>query len=108
MPNICSQTVYNDGGPQAYELVASEGLLKLDSHVHYRFYAYQQRTQHDDGVFHFLNSVSINVIASSYEEAVKKAMDLVPHGVNGRPNNGTDAGLYLFELYEHADSVCTS
>ncbi len=74
--------------------------VSVARHIHWIVVAYRD---FDVQSGNYIDTTSIDVLASSYAEAMQRAMQLVPKQVKG---GGERAGYHLVNVIEHIEGFC--
>lgn len=78
------------------------------THIHWLIWAYTKKTPNETGGYMYHNNVAIDVIASSYKEALERAMLFMPLGPRyAITENNRDAGYDVMSVIEHLEGQCT-
>src|SRR5690242_7897429 len=80
------------------------------THIHWLLWAYERKSPNEQGGYLYHSNVPIDVIAPTYEEALKRAMEICPLAAR----YSTDArqlihaGYDLMQVTEHLEGQCTN
>lgn len=73
-------------------------MFRIPAHAHYQFLAYDSKEPGPQGMA-YMGAVSVDVVAGTYAEALKKAEAY-------RPPTGDRAGYELRAITEHLAGTC--